>query len=253
MVHARAIFNFSNDIDVTSAVFIQERPQILHIPAVGNKGSRHEVHSIPDAKQQVFLILLAEEVVSQHPVGEIHTLPVRQIAPCQDPAPGIAALQLLHPENDQAVVDHDGVAHLQVLYEALIGDGNPGLISHHIVGGKGKHIPIVKGDPLICKGFDPVLRSLGVQHNGNGELQLLPDLPDQIDFLLMLLVRAMRKIQARHIHARQTHLSQGLLIFTGRPNGADDFRFPHTATSQILYSISSYHESRIFQGKAHHP
>ncbi len=71
----------------------------------------------------------------------------------------------------------------------------------------------MQGDPLVLKGFDPVFRPLGVQHDGNGQVQFLPDFANQMDFLLVLLVGAVRKVQARHIHARQAHLRQGLFIF----------------------------------------
>ena len=184
-----------------------------------------------DSKEQVLPVLLTEEGLGQDPVGEVHALPVRKLPACHHTAQGVAALQLLHPENDQAVVDHDGISHLQIFDKTLVGDGDPGFISNHIVGGKCKQVAILQGDPLVLKGFDPVFRPLGVQHDGNGQVQFLPDFANQMDFLLVLLVGAVRKVQARHIHARQAHLRQGLFIFTGRPDGADNFRFSHITSS----------------------
>ena len=42
---------------------------------------------------------------------------------------------------------------------------------------------------MVLKGLDPVLRSLGIEHDRYRKVELCPDLLDQIDLLLMLLMR----------------------------------------------------------------
>ena len=76
----------------------------------------------------------------------------------------------------------------------------------------------------LSESADPVLRALGIQHNRNGLIQLFTHRLDQIDLFLMLLVGTVGKIQSGNIHARLTHLSQHLLILTGRTYGTDNFR-----------------------------
>ena len=247
VVHTGAVLNFCNHVNIAAAVFVQKGPQVFHILPGGDKGGRHKIHAVLNAEEQVLFILLAEEIVGQDAVGKIHAFPIGQVAAGHHPAQGVAALQLLHAENHQTVVDHDGVADLQIVDEALIGDGHPSLISDDILGGEGKHVAVLERDLFVFESFDAVFRPLGVEHDRNGQLQLLPNPLDQVDFLLVLLVRAVRKIEARDIHARQAHLRQGFLVFAGRPDGADNFRFPHWDNLPILFLISSYHELRNFQ------
>ena len=55
VVHARAIFHFNNDIDVTSAVFIRGTSADPPYPGGWKQRKPPRSPSIPDAKQQVFL------------------------------------------------------------------------------------------------------------------------------------------------------------------------------------------------------
>ena len=88
------------------------------------------------------------------------------------------------------------------------------------------------------KGADPVLGSLGIQHNGNGQAQLLPDALDQLNLLFMFLMGPVGEIQPGNVHAGQAHLRQRLLVLTGGANGTNNFRFAHAKTLLFLQSIS---------------
>ena len=108
-----------------------------------------------------------------------------------------------------------------------MGDGNDGLIALHIPGGKGKLCTLSHLYLLVFEGFDAVLGALGIQHNGNGHIQLFPNLFNQFDLCLMLRVRTVGEVQSRHIHTGLDHLSQSLLVAACRADGADNFGFAH--------------------------
>ncbi len=182
-------------------------------------------------KEDIRFVLLPQVGAGHDLIGEGHTLPVTQDASYQALAADIAALDLLNHKFYHAVVHGDDVAGLQILIEPLIVDADFGFIPFHLVYGEGEGVPLVKFNFAILEGPDPVLRPLGVQHDGNGQIQLFPDALDQFNFLRMLLVSAVGKVQPGHVHARQAHLGEGFLVLTGRANGADDFGFPHTAAS----------------------
>ena len=163
-------------------------------------------------------------------VGEAHALLVCQHTAGNHFTDHIASLDLLHTENDQSVVDCNGIPHRQIFCQLLIVDGNLFLIAHHIIRGKRERIAIGQQNFLVFKGLDTIFRSLGIQHDGNGKVQLLSDLLNHLNLLLMLLVTAVGKVQSCHIHALLTHLCQDLFAFTGRPDGADNFRLSHIST-----------------------
>ena len=98
-------------------------------------------------------------------------------------------------------------------------------------------------DGVVFKGADAVLRALCVQQDGNGLLQLLPNLFDQVHFHLLLLMGAMGEIQAGNIHAGLDHAGEDLLIGTGRADGADDLCTLHKARSFLSQRIIH----RLFQ------
>ena len=236
IIHAGPVLDLGDDIDLLAAVFPEEVLHILHILTGGHKGGGHEVHIVPDAEEQVRLVLLAEEGAGHEPVGEVHALPVGQVAAGQDLTDRVAALQGRDLEHHKAVVHQDPVPYGQVLNEALIGDGDPGLVALHILGGEGEGVAVVQVDLSVLEGLDPVLGALGVQHDGDGQAQLLPDLFDEVHLFLLLLMGAVGEIQPGHVHAGQAHLGQGLLVLAGRADGADDLCFAHDTVSSPTQS-----------------
>ena len=148
-------------------------------------------------------------------------------AACQTFAVDFGALNAFHFKLDDAVVHRYGVAGLQVLVEILIIDADLRLVPCHVLGGKGKAVPRFHFHLTGSKCSDAVLRAFGVQHDGDGQPQLLTYPLDQLDFPLVFGMGAVGKVQPGHIHAGLTHAGQGLLIRTDRANGAYNFGFSH--------------------------
>ena len=227
IVHTGLVLDLGDDLDALAAVFVQEIAHIQHILLGGNKGRGHKVHIVLDAPQQVLLVRLGQEGAGHHLIGKGHALAVAEVAAHHTYAVGVAALQLLYLKNHQAVVDQHPVAYGQILNQALVIDGDPGLVALHLIHGEGKFVTGVYMDLAVFEGADPVLGALGIQQDGNGQIQLLTDLFDQVNLLLLLLMGAVGKIQPGHIHTGQAHFFQSLLVLGGGANGADNLGFPH--------------------------
>ena len=226
VVDAGLILDLGNELNIRGPVCLQKCPHIQQILTAGDKGTGNEIHILLNAEQQIRLVLLTEEGLLEHLVGEAHTLAVGHLAPGQHLADHVGVGSFLHLEDQQTVVHQHPVAALEVIGQPGIADGDVVLVALLLPGGKGEGIPLPDLDLPVFKGADAILRTLGVQHNGNGQAQLLPHALDELDLLTVLLVGAMGKVQPGHIHARLTQAGQRLLV-TGRADGAYDLCFTH--------------------------
>ena len=151
---------------------------------------------------------------------------------------GVAPRKLRDFKNHKAIVYQDPVSHVQVAHQAPVVDADPGLVPLHLVGGKGKGVSLLHLNFSRFESTDTVLRSLGIQHDADGQVQLLANLFNEVDLLFMLCVGAVGEIQPGNVHTCQTQLFQGLLVLAGGADGADDLRLAHGGASLYLKSLS---------------
>ena len=88
-----------------------------------------------------------------------------------------------------------------------------------------EQISIMERHGTVREGFDSVFRSLCVQHDGDGQVQLFPHRADQLNAPQVLLVGSVGKVQPGNVHTRLTHGGEGFFILTRRADGTDDFGF----------------------------
>ena len=84
------------------------------------------------------------------------------------------------------------------------------------------------------------LGTLGVQHTGNGQVQLLGQCAYLVIAALVLLVVAMRKVETRDVHAVLHQLAQNARLIGGRTHSTDDLGFTHKAYPPFYISTYSY-------------
>ena len=180
-----------------------------------------------NAKENIGLILLAQIRPGHDLIGERHALAVAEDTAHQTDAVNFRILDALHPELHHTVVHGNRIAGLQILVQILIVDAHQMLVTFHLPGGKGKIIPLCHGDLSCGKGTNPVLRALGIQHDGDGQAQLLANALNQFNLLFVLRIASVGEIQPGDVHACQTHLGQSLFVLAGRANGADNLCFTH--------------------------
>ena len=67
------------------------------------------------------------------------------------------------------------------------------------------------------------LGALGVEQDADGETEFLGDAADALDAELMLIIRAVREVEAGNVHASLDHLADLVVAVARRTHGADDF------------------------------
>ena len=102
-----------------------------------------------------------------------------------------------------------------------------GLITLYLICSKGKGGAICYSNLAVFKKTGAVFRALGVQHDGDGKIELRTDLLDAVNEHLMGLMGTVGEVEPGDIHARLTHFRQSLLVLAGRTNSTNNLRLSH--------------------------
>ena len=181
-------------------------------------------------KSRSLLSCSLRNVLLEHLVREAHALAVREHAAGGDAADDVRVGRGGDGQGDEPVVDEHGVARLKILREPGIAHGHALGIASDGLGRERERVAAVQLDLPVRERADAVLRALRVEHDGDGQVELRAQLLDPVDAHLVLGVRAVGKVQARDVHAREHHGAQRLLAVAGGADGADDLRFSHIPT-----------------------
>ena len=150
----------------------------------------------------------------------------------QYPAAHVLSGDADHFEADRAVVDQDRVAERDVVGETLVRAAEPGGSADDTLLG---------GDHGLCTGLEahlaaldlphPDLRPLQVEQQAHRPPRHLRSAADGADGPQVIVVRAVREIEPRHVHARLDQPAEGWLFAGRRPHRADDLGLAHAPTS----------------------
>ena len=113
--------------------------------------------------------------------------------------------------------------------QLLVSDGADFVRALYAAGGQGE---LLAGGQLLHTVLELTqtnLGTLGVQHTGNGQVQLLGQCAYLVIAALVLLVVAMRKVETRDVHAVLHQLAQNARLIGGRTHSTDDLGFTHKA------------------------
>ena len=189
VVNAGLVLDLGDDLHVLAAVLVQKPPHIQHILLPRDKRRRDKINAVLNAEQQIVLVLFAQIHLIEHLVRERHALAVRNLAARHDAAVNFRPLDAFNFKNDQSVVDQHRIAYGKIVCQSCIADGNDCLVAVDLPRRKGERVAVLQRDLLIFERADAVFRPLGVEHDGDGQLQLAPHLADHIKFLLVLRMR----------------------------------------------------------------
>ena len=227
VVDAGAVLDLRDDLDVFAAVLVEEVAYRLDVILGGDEGRGDEVHVVLDAEQQVFLVVVRQELRLHDVVREVHGLLVREDAAALDSADGLLVGQFIDPADDKAVVDEDGVPHRQFVDEVFVADGHPGVVPEEVFDGEGELLSVLEGDPAAVELADAVLGTLRVEHDGDRRVQFVADPLDALDALRVLFVGAVGKVQTADVHSFGDEVPEDVIVITGGTDGPDDLRFSH--------------------------
>ena len=145
-----------------------------------------------------------------------------------DPADDVGFGDLFCQQFYYAIVDEDPVAGADVMgqtfegYAALLG------VAEDIPGGEGIGISVLDLDRFIVLELSQShLRSLGVQHGGDGQTQLVPQAADHVEAALLRFVISVGKVEAGNVHAALHQIPQHVDRIRCGSYRADNFGFSH--------------------------
>ena len=132
----------------------------------------------------------------------------------------VGALDVVDLEVDQAVVDQDVGAGLNLVGEVEVVKGDMAGVAKVLLGSglSGDDDGIASGDGDLLVALEQAgadLGALGVEQDANGLAKLGGDATDALDAAVVLLIGAMGEVEAGDVHARLDHLAQDIIVIAG--------------------------------------
>ena len=218
--------------------------------AVADEGGGDVVDALGDAEEDVLAVALGDGGQAQIDVGDVDALALADLAVVLDDAVDVGALDVVDLQVDQAVIDQDVGAGLDLVGEVQVVEGDVAGVAEVLLGGGlGGHDDRVAGgdgDLLVAleqAGAD--LGALGVEQESDGGLELGGDTADALDATVVLLVGAVREVEAGDVHARLDHLAQDIVVVTGRTHRAYDFGALEHPDLHLTWLIALYNRGPL--------
>jgi hypothetical protein len=240
VAHALLVLNLGDDLDVFTAVFVEELSNHLDVVAALDEGHGDVVHLVHAGEfLDVFDVLLLEDVELDLDAGQVTVLALAEFLGVDDFALEVLLVDDLdNLDDDGSIGEEQAVAGLDALAQLGVGAANLRLLGGLVtlplgvlVGAGGVDDDVLAGFELdglvVLEHGGANLGTLGVEEDGAVRLLLLADLAEAIEDTLVRLVIAVREVEARHAHARVDQLPHGFLVPALGTHGADDLGLPH--------------------------
>ena len=227
VVYALAVFYLGNNLDKVALALVQHAAYLQHVGGAAHERGGDEIEPLLYAEADVVLILRRHIRHRKVHVRHVHALMVRHGAVVLYSAHNVAAVDVLHRQGDKPVVQQDARAGAHILRQLFIGDGADILIAHHFAGGEGERLPGLQLHPAVFEIAQAYFGALCVQQGGDGHIQLVAQLLQLCQTARVVLMGAVREVEAGHIHARTYHVAQHALPVGGGAQRAYDFRLSH--------------------------
>ena len=222
VLHALHVFDLGDDGHIGAAQGAEELAHVQNVLRTAGEGGGDEVHAVLDAEGDVLAVLGAEVRHAEVHVGDVDALSVGDDAVVVDDADDLAGGEAAHGHAHQAVIDEDGGAFLDIARQVGVGDGGALGVAHHALGKQSKGLALLELDLSVFKRFQTDFRTLGIQHDGDGQVQLPPERLDAADVVQMRFVRSMRKVEPGYVHARQNQFAEDGVVLGGGAERAYD-------------------------------
>ena len=169
------------------------REKFLNIEQIllhGDKGAGYIVHTLLYTEENIALILLGKELLTEHLAREAHAFSVAKLTTADNLGFHKRRLHADDAEAHKSVIEQYHISAGKLLCHARIRNGNNLLIADKLLGGKCKIVAVSKIYKSVFKCFYAVFRSLCIEHYRDGKSQLFAHLFYQIYFFKMLCLRA---------------------------------------------------------------
>ncbi len=216
------LFNLGDDRRI-AAVPEDNFPDQTNIIRRTHKRKRNIIHAVVQSELQIRAILIRKNGDACTPRRQIDAL-ARIQRPARDhPTLDVLSRDFFHGQLQHAVRQQQAVSGLHKARHLPVIHGNLILIARHIPRGQNKTAPRRQRNRPIRNRANTNFGSGNVLEYGDGFLQACGHRPDDADHLSMFLVGAVRKIQARHVHAGPNQFFNHGLRVGCRAYGAYNF------------------------------
>ena len=209
-------------------MIVEELADAENVFLLADEGCGNEVNLTLAAEDQVVLVLLCKGREMGLDVGEVYALVLAENLAVLNGAVNVGVGAVLDGEGNEAVIEEDGVARLEVMGQILVGYGGDGLVADDIPGGEGEVLSGLEGDILSvlhCAGSD--LRSLGIKEDCAG-LSGLCHKGAKSDYTSAVFLKVtMGKVKTHTVHAGCKNLGKNLFFLGLGSDGADNLCFFH--------------------------
>ena len=225
VLDAQGALDLREDRHVLATVLAAKLADAADGLAVTDEGSGDVVDVLGQAKEDVLTIALGDGGQRDIDVGHVDALALADQAVVLDDAGHVLAVDGLDLEGDQAVIDQDEGALLDLGGQSQVVEGDVLRGAVEILG-RG-----LSGDDDLIAGLDgnllavdqkagADLGALGVEQDADGQTELLGNTTDALDATVVLVVGSVREVKTGDVHARLDHLADGLVAIAGGTHGA---------------------------------
>ena len=140
----------------------------------------------------------------------------------------------VHLQLDQAVIDQDAAADLNIFRQVFVCNGSPLLVAQNFLCCQSKGISLFQGDLSVLEITQTDLGAFGIQQRGYRNAHLFPEADQALELGFMLRICAVGKIETRYIHTGVYQFPELFFTFTGRTDRTYDLCFSHSILPLVL-------------------
>ena len=221
--------------------------QLLDIAGLTHEGQRHIIQAVIIGELQIAPILVGDRGNVQLDIGQIDALARLEATAVDHPGRNLVALDALHGQLEQAIIDENPITGLDLLVQAAMVNRH---LLHPIVnpadqfigtqhqGFAGRHV-----QRIAFELAETDLRSLQILKNGDMPVQVLGGLTHQPHRLRVIIEAAVGKIEPDHVRAFPQQALDRLGVAGIRSQGRYDLgefhRFCHACSRSWPNSLKN--------------
>ena len=194
----------------------------LHVGGARDEGLAECIDPVGGGEAQPGVVLVGEGADAEVDSGQIQPLAGAQLAADPHRADHVLPAHLPDLEQDEPVVDEQGVVGPHGPGQAAEAHAHPLAGPDDVIAGEDDGVVALELDGLLGEVADAHLGPWQVAHDGDPFPGLGRDRADGLDQAPMICLGAVGEVEARHVEPRVDHRAEGIGVVGGRANGRDD-------------------------------
>ena len=224
VLYAKSGLNLREDLYVRSAHLTANVTNLLNCSAVTNEGGSNCVNTKLATKHDVCAVLLSDGRKANVDVRNVYALLLAKLTTVDDLAVHVGALNVINLKTNEAVINKDDRALLDLFWKILVVKREALSITNDIIiGGYNDGLTSSKGDLLaILEKTGANLRSLCIKHDSNRNTKLIRDRTNATNHSAVILMATVREVKTCDVHASKNELTKNLITFCSRTHSTNN-------------------------------